>query len=153
MIGSDGETTKISGIIDEAEIKRGPKGELQYVEVTLARWLFAAIKNHRVLGISPQYFELTRPLERALYSIARKHVGQQAIWKIGLQKLKDKCGAAPNSPLRNFLSDINSVIEADSIPDYRLAIEKEGKEISVNFYSRDAKRVALSILKKKTRVK
>lgn len=146
VIGSDGETTKISGIIDEAEVKRGLKGELQYVEVTLARWLFAAIKNHKVLGISPKYFELTRPLERALYSIARKHVGQQAMWKIGLQKLKDKCGAAPNSPLRNFLIDIKKVIEADNIPDYRLALEKDGKDYTVTFYSRDAKKVAKAVV-------
>lgn len=151
VIGSDGETTKISGIIDEAEVKRGLKGELQYVEVTLARWLFAAIKNHKVLGISPKYFELTRPLERALYSIARKHVGQQAIiWPIGLQKLKDKCGAAPNSPLRNFLAEINGVIKADNIPDYQLAVEKKGKDVTVMFYPRDAKKVAKAILQKKT---
>lgn len=153
VIGSDGETTKISGIINEAEVKRGLKGELQYVEVTLARWLFAAIKNHRVLGINPKYFELTRPLERALYSIARKHVGQQAMWKIGLQNLKDKCGAAPNSPLRNFLMDMKKVIDEDNIPDYRLALQKEGKEYTVMFYSRDAKKVAQAVVASLTKKK
>lgn len=149
VIGSDGQTTRISGIINEAEVKRGTKGELQYIELTLANWLFSAIRNHRVLAINPAYFELSRPLERVIYSIARKHVGRQGMWSIGLQKLKDKCGAAPNSPLRNFLMDIRKIIEADKIPDYRLTVEKQDVEYLVTFYSRDAKEAIKGFLKGK----
>ena len=149
IIAADGQTTRISGIINDAEVKRGVRGELQYVELTLADWLYKAIKTHNVLAINPDYFKLTRPLERVLYSIARKHVGNQGIWKISLEKLKDKCGAAPNSPLRRFLFDIKQVIEADNLPDYRLSVKKEDGEYMATFYSKDSKQVALAFTKKK----
>ncbi len=151
VISADGQTTKISGIINDAEVKRGVRGELQYVELTLANWLYAAIKAHKVLAINPKYFDLTRPLERVLYSIARKYVGHQGLWKISLRKLKDKCGSAPKSPLRKFLFDVNQVIKADCIPDYRLSVKKEGDEHMVTFYSRDAKELLSALANKKKR--
>lgn len=142
VIGSDGTTTRISGIINDAEVKRGTRGELQYIELTLANWLFSAVRNHRVLAINPEYFELSRPIERVLYSIARKHVGRQGMWKISLENLKIKCGAAPNSPLRNFLADVRRVIDDDKLPDYRLSISPRSEGHMVTFYSRDTKTVA-----------
>lgn len=152
IIGDDGTTTKISGIINEAEVKRGVRGELQYIEITLANWLFSAVRTHRVLAINPRYFELSRPLERVLYSIARKHVGHQAIWPekgpLELEKLKLKCGAAPNSPIRNFVADIKRVIKDDNLPDYRLALSESNGQYYVRFYNRDMKKLAKKITKK-----
>src|SRR4051812_49607259 len=64
------------------------------IEVTLNDWMFRAIvKDRRVLTTNPRYFGLTMGLERRLYELARKHLGQQPIWQIGLPRLAEKCGS------------------------------------------------------------
>jgi plasmid replication initiation protein len=75
------------------------------------------------LSISPQYFELEGGLERRLYQLARKHVGRQRQWKIGLPLLAQKVGSAQE--LRFFKRDLKRIIEADNIPDYRFAVNGE----------------------------
>jgi plasmid replication initiation protein len=60
--------------------------------VTLSDWVFNAINAREVLTLHRNYFRLRKPLERRLYEIARKHCGQAREWRIGLAKLKVKCG-------------------------------------------------------------
>ena len=87
------------------------------VEVTLNRWMFnAVVKDRRVLTINRDYFRLTMGLERRLYELARKHVGHQPEWFIGLARLSEKCGSTRE--VRKFKADLHKVIARDSIPDY-----------------------------------
>jgi plasmid replication initiation protein len=88
-------------------------------------------KERRVLAISPDYFKLDGGLERRLYQLARKHVGKQRQWRIGLPLLAQKVGSAQQ--LRFFKRDLKRVIDADSIPDYRFQIEGEVLEMSEEF--------------------
>jgi plasmid replication initiation protein len=116
------------GWIDTFEIVEDerPDGSrrMRAVEITLSDWMYRALtKERRVLSISPQYFELEGGLERRLYQLARKHVGRQRQWKIGLPLLAQKVGSAQE--LRFFKRDLKRIIEADNIPDYRFSVNGE----------------------------
>lgn len=92
------------------------------IEITLNNWMYRAlVQERRVLTINPAYFDLEGGLERRVYELARKHLGGQSIWKIGLEKLAKKIGTTRD--LRRFKHDLMKVIAADRIPDYRLSLE------------------------------
>ncbi len=92
------------------------------IEITLNDWMFRAlVHDRRVLSINSAYFKLEGALERRLYEMARKHVGQQPEWRIGLEKLARKTGSSRG--LRAFKHDLLQIIERDTIPDYRLGLE------------------------------
>ena len=91
------------------------------VEVTMNRWMFNAIvKDRRVLTINRDYFRLTKGLERRLYELARKHVGKQPEWFIGVKRLAEKCGSIDTE--RKFKFRLNEICEAGTIPDYHMEI-------------------------------
>ena len=100
------------GIIDEwTIIEKSPIDERMIaIEVTMSRWLYNAVQAHEVLTISPNYFRLRKPLERRLYELARKHCGKQALWRIGLELLQEKCGS--KSSLKEFKRTIRSIASA-----------------------------------------
>lgn len=89
------------------------------VEITLSEWLFEAILAMEVLTLSPEYFLLRKPLERRLYEIARKHVGMQSVWTVGLDTLATKCGSNTARP-RKFRKAIRQACREDRLPDYRI---------------------------------
>ncbi|MHB8286140.1 MAG: replication initiator protein A [Caulobacteraceae bacterium] len=116
------------GWIDTFEIVEDerPDGSrrMRAVEITLSDWMYRALtKERRVLSISPEYFKLDGGLERRLYQLARKHVGRQRQWKIGLALLAQKVGSAQE--LRFFKRDLKRIIEQDNIPDYRFSVNGE----------------------------
>ena len=116
------------GWIDSFEIledeRPDGKNRMRAVEITLSDWMYRAlVKDRRILSISPDYFKLDGGLERRLYQLARKHVGQQRQWKIGLTLLAQKVGSIQD--LRFFKRDLKRIIESDKIPDYRFAISGE----------------------------
>ena len=117
---------KVFGLIDSAEIVRETRdGRMLDVEIELSDWVFDAIENNHVLTLHRQYFQLRKPLERRLYELARKHCGQQSGWKIGLEKLRDKCGSG--STLKEFRRLVGKIIEDDEghdyMPEYAFALD------------------------------
>jgi hypothetical protein len=66
-------------------------------------------------------------LERRLYEIARKHCGSSPEWKIGLEKLKRKCGShSTDKEFRRLLSNIVAEDQAHGhMPDYAIALDGE----------------------------
>lgn len=94
------------------------------VEIELSLWIYRAIAAKEVLTISPNYFALRKPLERRLYEIARKHVGKQASWEIGVEALRDKCGSTV-ARLRQFAGELEKIIEADTLPDYLMELQEK----------------------------
>jgi plasmid replication initiation protein len=125
------------GLIDRFRIVREMRdGRMQDIEVTLSDWVFNAINAREVLTLHRNYFRLRKPLERRLYEIARKHCGQASEWKIGLQKLKTKCGSySTDKEFRRLLSNIIAEDRAHAhIPDYGLSLDDE----VVTFFNRHA---------------
>lgn len=116
------------GWIDSFEIVEDERADgsrrMKAVEITVSDWMHRAlVKDRRVLAITPEYFKLDGGLERRLYQLARKHVGQQRHWKIGMASLAQKVGTTQD--LRFFKRDLKRIIENDNIPDYRFAIGGE----------------------------
>ena len=127
------------GLIDEWRIiERSASDERMIAcEVTLSEWVYNAVKAREVLTISRDYFRLRGGLERRLYELARKHCGNQARWKIGLDLLHKKSGSLGN--LREFRRTIKTIAEADVLPDYRLSIQDDIDQAF--FVSRDPKKL------------
>lgn len=113
--------TKAFSLIESYEIvERSPTDpRMSAVEITLSTWLFDAIQAMEVLTLNPGYFHLRKPLERRLYEIARKHVGMQDMWLIGLDTLATKCGTTALR-LRKFRESIRQISHENRLPDYRL---------------------------------
>lgn len=123
---------KVFGLIDSAEIVRETRdGRMLDVEITLSEWVFDAIENNHVLTLNRRYFFLRKPLERRLYELARKHCGTQAEWKIGLEKLRDKCGSG--STVKEFRRLVGKIInddgQHDHMPDYTFSIDGDNMAV------------------------
>ena len=84
-----------------------------------------------VLAIDPAYFAIEGGLERALYRIARKHVGQQEEFRIGLETLYAKTGS--DAGVREFRRMMKRIIERDRLPGYSIALSEAG---SITFAKR-----------------
>lgn len=121
--------TRGFGLIEAFEIDRkdergqlSPFGRMTRVRITVSDWTLRAVKGMEVLSISGDYFRLRRPLERRIYEIARKHVGEQERpFVIRVDTLQKKVGS--NSPLKKFRFFLREIIEDGHIPDYDLALD------------------------------
>jgi len=135
------------GLINRWKIvERAPDDERMIaVEVELSEWLFNAVQAHEVLTLHPDYFRLRKPLERRLYELARKHCGHQTAWSIGLELLQEKTGS--KGTLREFRRMVRQTIEADTLPEYRVALDESDKVI---FYTKDMRRLAAGMAKRQS---
>ncbi|GBR49631.1 plasmid replication initiator RepA [Neokomagataea tanensis NBRC 106556] len=101
IITGDQEVTRGFGIIESFEIVRNTRaGRMQEVEIKLSDWVFNAIRHKEVLTLHRDYFRLRKPLERRIYELGRKHCGMKPSWKIGLERLQEKCGST--STMKEF---------------------------------------------------
>lgn len=126
------ETFDVFSLIDRAKIVRETRdGRMQEVEIVLSDWVFQAVQAQEVLTLDRRYFQLAKPLERRLYELARKHVGQQTSFKIGLDKLRMKCGA--QSTLKEFRRLVQTIIDDDAhhhhMPGYSITLEGDMVEM------------------------
>lgn len=110
------------GLIESYRITRENRanGRMVEIEIKLSDWIFEAAKAQEVLTLSRRYFQLAKPLERRLYEIARKHVGQQREFRIGIEKLQAKCGSQSTS--KEFKRLLQTILANDQahnhLPDY-----------------------------------
>lgn len=147
--------TRGSSLIDSYTVIRDRKfpedeGRMTAIEVVLPEWLYKAIGRKNILKINPSYFSLRMPLEKRLYEIARKHVGDQPEWIISEKNLASYCSST--SELKEFTRGLKTVIEKDNIPDYRLnRYNNESGEKMVRFYQKDSKRLAGAFLANETK--
>lgn len=115
----------VFGLIDKAKIIRETReGRMQEVEIVISEWVFRAVEAQEVLTLDRRYFQLAKPLERRLYELARKHVGLQTSFRIGLEKLRLKCGS--QSTLKEFRRLLQTIINDDAqhghMPAYSFAL-------------------------------
>ena len=140
------EITSVFSLIDSYHLSK-VEGRCEYVEVTISEWLFNAVEGFDVITISEDYFDL-KPIEKRVYEVARKHVGNQAEVKIGIKHLLDKSGS--DSCLKEFNRMLRAIIDHDSLPDYRVKIikddailyQKDVKKYAAALSSREAKKAA-----------
>jgi len=118
------EITKEFGLIESwGIIKEDSKGKAVAIEVKLSDWFFNSILGEDVLTLDKAYFRLRKPTERRLYELARKHCGNQNIWKIKLQNLKEKLGVT--SQMKLFRFNIKQIIETNHLPEYNISMKDD----------------------------
>jgi len=121
---NDQEITEEFGLIDKWKtIKDDAKGKTLAVEVVLSDWFYNSIIGNAVLSIDRDYFRLRKPIERRLYELARKHCGNQSVWRIKLDNLQDKLGVL--SPLRKLRFTMKEIAESNHLPDYNIKFEDD----------------------------
>jgi plasmid replication initiation protein len=118
------EIIKDFGLIDSWEmVKKDKKGKLEAIEVTLSEWFFNSILGNEVLSIDKDYFKLGKPTEKRLYELARKHCGNQVVWKIKLESLKLKLGITSQLKILRF--NIKKIAETNHLPEYNITLEND----------------------------
>jgi len=135
---------KAFGLIDDwCIVEKSPTDtRMVAVQVTLSEWLFNAICANEVLTLHKDYFRLRQPLARRLYEIARKHCGNQAMWKISFVLLHEKSGSL--SPLYEFRRMVRGIAQ-NGIPEYK--IQFDGPTDQVIFLSKDPQKLIAKIIK------
>ena len=119
------------GLIDVwRAVKEDATGRVIAVEIELSKWLYNAILSNELLTVSPDYFNLRKPMERRIYEIARKHCGDQERFKIGLEKLQLKVGSS--SALREFRRSIREIVTDNHLPDYEIALSDDDQVAFTN---------------------
>lgn len=112
------------GIIDAwRSVKEDSSGRVISAEVKVSDWFYNAILSNELLTINPAYFDLRKPIERRLYELARKHCGNQQLFKIGLDKLHIKIGTT--APIRKLRAQIREVVEDNHLPDYEVSLSDD----------------------------
>lgn len=133
--------------------KKNPKtGAVEPVEtervlsftVTISEWLYNALLNYEVLTLNPGYFRLTRSIDRRLYELARKHCGDQVMWKINIDLLAEKIGTARER--FRIRDEIRAAIKADKLPEYRIALDSKANPDFVVFYTRNSGRLVKELM-------
>ena len=94
------------------------------IELIVPDWFYAGVLDEAlVLTIDRAYFALTGGLERWLYRLVRKHGGQQSGgWSFDIAHLHRKSGSL--SPLKHFAYDLRDIVRRQSLPGYRLTLNK-----------------------------
>ena len=118
------EATREFSLIDEwGIVKEDNNNKMIAVEVKLSDWFYNSILGNAVLSIDKDYFRLRKPTERRLYELARKHCGNQSVWKIKLENLKMKLGIT--SPTRTLRFNIKKIAETNHLPEYNIIIDDD----------------------------
>ena len=85
--------------------------------------VISSVEEMNVLTLHQDYFRLSRPIERRIYEIARKAVGQDETWAFRMTTLHQKSGS--KGSLREFRRQMKPIIEGDYLPDYRIAYDED----------------------------
>lgn len=121
---NDTEMTSEFGLIDQWRVvKEDKKGNAVAIEVKLSDWFYNSVLGDSVLTIDRSYFRLRKPTDRRLYELARKHCGNQPVWKIKLENLKIKLGTT--TPLRKLRFNISKLAESNHLPEYNISIKDD----------------------------
>lgn len=103
-----------------------PDGRSAGIELILPDWFYSGvIDDALVLTLDRTYFQLTGGIERWLYRLVRKHGGRQRNgWRFELRYLHAKSGSLQR--YRDFALHVRALAQRQSLPGYRLVVERVG---------------------------
>jgi plasmid replication initiation protein len=143
---TESESTLGFGLIEHFQVTRFGKNKSPLeIEITLSDWLYRLVVGLNILTIHPHYYQLTQPLKRRLYEIARKHCGDKAHWKIGVDLLQEKIGCERDK--KYFRRDLKTAIGAGDIPEYRIYYDASTNHVF--FFSANTKRLSAALVDNK----
>ena len=110
--------------INEWKEMSDSQGNALGIELILPDWFYEGVVDDAlILTIDRAYFSLTGGVERWLYRIVRKHGGRQkGGWSFDVAHLHLKSGSL--SPLKHFAYDVRAIAKRQSLPGYKLTIER-----------------------------
>ena len=112
------------GIIDGARTAKDEKtGKIKKIQLKFSELVRQSVIQRQVLTLHPRYFRLSRPIDRRVYEIARKAVGQGDSWFFTMKTLHTKTGS--KSVLPEFRRMMEPIIENDNLPDYMVVYDTE----------------------------
>lgn len=133
--GGTVETTAYGMVDSYTAIRKDDKldGRMLSLKVSLSTQLFNAIKTKKeLLTVNPEYFKLSRPIEKKIYEIARKHVGKKSQHAISTKTILEKSGSMGN--IRDLRRSIKKMIETHAknrtFPDYDMMYNAEKDQIT-----------------------
>ena len=84
-----------------------------------------------MLKVPQEYFDITSGLQKVLYRIARKHVGNQnKSWDFSIEELHKKSGSERD--LRKFKYDLKKAINGQRIPSYQFEMIEENCKTTIH---------------------
>lgn len=113
--------------------------------VTISDWLYKGLMAFEVLTLDRGYFKLSKPIERRLYEIGRKHCGDQPMWKINIDALAEKIGI--RGARFKVRDEIRQAIAGDRLPEYKLALDSHARPDDVVFYTRDSGKLSRELVR------
>lgn len=116
-------TTEFSLIDSWGAVKEDELGRAIAIEIKISDWFYNSIIGNEMLTISPEYFKLKKPTDRRIYELAKKHCGNQTVWKIKLDNLKEKIGST--SSIRKLRFNLNQLTKANTIPEYNISMKDD----------------------------
>jgi len=121
---NDMQITEEFGLIDRWKVvKKEGDSKAIAIEVKLSDWFYNSVLGNAVLTIDKDYFRLRKPTERRLYELARKHCGNQIVWKIKLDNLKIKLGIT--SQIKALRFNMKKITETNHLPEYNISMEND----------------------------
>lgn len=122
-------TDEWMGIIDGAKMETDEaSGKIRSLELKLSDMVIETVQSMNVLTLHPDYFRLSRPIERRVYEIARKAVGQGESWSFLMPTLHLKSGS--KGSLREFRRQMKPIIEKDFLPDYMVIYDEDADRLT-----------------------
>lgn len=141
------ENKRIASSCDK-ETKKPVRTEISRVlrfSVTISEWLYNGLKDYEVLTLDRGYFRLSKSIERRLYEIARKHCGDQPLWKINIDSLADKVGTTQER--YRFRDELRQAIAGDRLPEYCIALDPNKSPDDVVFYTRNSVKLSRELIR------
>lgn len=139
LSGEERKTVKF-GLIEGWAVVENKNGRMVNIEVTLPNWLIESIQEYKIRKISPDYFNLSKPLHRRIYEIACTSCNKNAKWEFKLETLKNRCGSsADNYEFRRTITDL---AKTNHLPDYEVTYDRSTD--IVTFLNRNIKSKKLS---------
>jgi len=113
------------GIIDKAHLETDEKtNKPRKLRITLSDMIVEAIRERtKVLTLHRDYFRLSKPIQRRVYELARKHCGKQDSWRISIELLLKKSGS--RASLKEFRRAIRELVHENPLPDYTLSLDTD----------------------------
>jgi len=103
--------------------KSADDGRMIAVEIDLPKWLMCSVDAMQVLTLSRDYFRLRKPIDRRIYELARKHCGQQEVWRVSVATLHQKSGSSAG--VREFRRQVKLLADSNELPDYLMTYEED----------------------------
>lgn len=125
------------------ETLRDKKGKILGTKIELSQWFYIrCIKDRAFLAIDPAYFSLSSGIERWMYGLARKYVGNNQAWTFKIETLY-KLYPNQDRKIRFFRRDLLAVVKNNHLPEYLLELG-DGKNNKDKIYITPRKGLLLS---------